>query len=53
MNYEVKKKQWEKQRVAIAKLYRGGKTVREIANVYDLSTERIRAILKREGVKLS
>lgn len=53
MNYKEQKKQWEKRRLAMVKLYRGGKSVREIANAYDLTTERVRAILKAEGVTLS
>lgn len=53
MNYNEQRKKWAARRATIAKQYRGGKTVREIANAYDLTTERVRAILKREGVKLS
>lgn len=53
MTYNEKLKAWAKRRREIASQYRKGKTVREIANAYDLTTERVRILLKKEGVALS
>jgi hypothetical protein len=36
----------------IAEAYSGGRTLRELAADFDISHERVRQILEREGVKL-
>lgn len=52
MTYRQKLKEWGARRKEIAKQYRGGKSVRDIATSYDLTTERVRVLLKKEGVTL-
>ncbi len=43
-------KEWAKQRQKFVALHARGKSVRDIANAYGLSTQRVYAALKREGV---
>lgn len=46
MNYETKKVKWEKRRLAIRDaVHKKGRSVRDVANAYGLTTQRVYAIL--------
>lgn len=44
--YERQKERWEKRRSAMQQSYDSGKTVKEIASAYRLTTQRVYAIIK-------
>lgn len=49
MSYEKLQTEWGKKRQKMISLHNRGKSVREIANVLDISTQRVYVVLKEAG----
>lgn len=47
--YTNLKQRWASERLAMVRLYRTGWTIRDIANRFGVTTQRVGQVLKREG----